>query len=301
MIKYITLFSIVISFLSCSNEQNISSPLSGVWTKIGEVKFVDGKPKDTSFYGDGKYRGNKGKMIKTYSDKNFVWFRYNDKLDSLGVNVGAEIAVQGKYQVINDSLIEYIENLDDKTKVRWADWMNEINSTYTAKIIYGDDEYIQFNLRKDGTGNGELWSRTDSFSKNKNPLVGAYTIKNTIRMENFQPKDTAVWMENDKTSIWFSIFSDNYRTTFFQRIRLDSLGKDNWNGSGLLINYEYVNNTLKEKFDFGTKQPQEAFKGRNSIRETKLDLTSETGFIYRTFGPDRLNGNGNAVFFSKIE
>ena len=94
------------------------------------------------------------------------------------------------------------------------------------------------------------------FSKNKNPLVGVYTIKNEIRMENFQPVDTTVWRENDKTSIWFSIFSDNYRTTFFQQIRLDSLGNDIWNGSGLLVKYEYDNNTLMEKFDFGTKQPQ---------------------------------------------
>ena len=301
MIKYITLFSIAISFLSCSDVQNNSSPLSGVWTRIGDVKFVDGKPTDTTFYGDGKIRGAKGRMIKSYSDENFVWFRYNDKFDSLGVNVGSETAVQGRYQVKNDSLIEYIENVDDKTKVRWADWMNRINSTYTARVIYGDNKYIQFNLRKDGTGNGELWSKTDSFSKNKNPLVGVYTIKNEIRMENFQPVDTTVWRENDKTSIWFSIFSDNYRTTFFQQIRLDSLGNDIWNGSGLLVKYEYDNNTLMEKFDFGTKQPQEAFRGRNSIRESKLDLTSETGFKYRIFGPDRLNGNGTAVFFSRIE
>jgi hypothetical protein len=299
--KYIILIFLSITLISCENEQNNSSPISGVWNRIGNVKFIDGKPVDTIFFGDGKIGKNKGRMIKSYSNENFVWFRYNDKLDSLGINVGQETAVQGKYEVKNDTLFEYILNVDDKTKVRWADWMNRINSTYTAKIIYGGDQYIQFNLSNDGTGNGELWSRADSFTKNKNPLVGAYTIKNEIKFENFQPKDTTVWRENDKTSIWFSIFSDNYRTTFFQRIRLDSLGNDNWNGSGLLVKYEYSNNTLNEKFDFGTKQPQQSFKGRNSSRETKLDLSSETGFTYKIFGPDRLNGNGTAVFFTRIE
>ena len=49
---------------------------------------------------------------------------------------------------------------------------------------------------------------------NKNPLIGVYTIKNEIRMENFQPVDTTVWRENDKTSIWFSIFSDNIEQLF---------------------------------------------------------------------------------------
>ena len=290
-------------FFSCSNEKNDYSGIEGVWQRIGKVSFSNGKPADTLFYNNklpSQKKMVEGKHFKTFSNEHFVWFRYTDFIDSLGVNIGKENVVQGKYEVKNDSLFETIMNVHDDTKERWAEWRKKNNSVYKAKILVAKESYIQYRVKEDGSGSGELWSKVDTFGEKSNSINGAFTINNRVIFENYKPKDTTIWRENDPDRIWFSIYTDNHRTTFFNQTRIDSLGNDTWKGSGLLMNYQIQKDSIFEEFVYGTKQPQKNFKGK-STRKNIIDLSNYENFIYGRFGKGREDGGGAGMLMSRLD
>ena len=153
MKKLILTAVIALAIISCAPPETSSKAigLTGVWDRIGTVNYEDGKPKDTLAF-DAKF-----KQVKVYSAGYFMFVSNGEQMDSLGVDQFIGFAGNGKYEVKNDSLIEYMSHGTDN----YLKWTQGGNNVYRVKLSLSESHYSQYWLDSLGKGRGELYKRIE--------------------------------------------------------------------------------------------------------------------------------------------
>ena len=152
--KKLTLTTVMaLAIVSCTSSETSSKVigLAGVWDRIGTVNYEDGKPKDTLAL-DDKFR-----QVKVYSAEYFMFVSNGEQMDSLGVDQFIGFAGNGKYQVKNDSLIEYMSHGTDN----YLKWIQGGNNVYRVRLSLSENNYTQYWLDSLGNGRGELYKRIE--------------------------------------------------------------------------------------------------------------------------------------------
>ena len=152
--KKLTLTTVIaLAIVSCTSPETSSKAigLAGVWDRIGTVNYEDGKPKDTLAFDD------KFKQVKVYSAEYFMFVSNGEQMDSLGVDQFIGFAGNGKYEVKNDSLIEYMSHGTDN----YLKWIQGGNNVYRVKLSLSESHYTQYWLDSLGNGRGELYKRME--------------------------------------------------------------------------------------------------------------------------------------------
>ena len=152
--KKLTLTTVMaLAIVSCTSPETSSKVigLAGVWDRIGTVNYEDGKPKDTLAL-DDKFR-----QVKVYSAEYFMFVSNGEQMDSLGVDQFIGFAGNGKYQVKNDSLIEYMSHGTDN----YLKWIQGGNNVYRVRLSLSENNYTQYWLDSLGNGRGELYKRIE--------------------------------------------------------------------------------------------------------------------------------------------
>ena len=80
-----------------------------------------------------------------------------EQMDSLGVDQFIGFAGNGKYQVKNDSLIEYMSHGTDN----YLKWIQGGNNVYRVRLSLSENNYTQYWLDSLGNGRGELYKRIE--------------------------------------------------------------------------------------------------------------------------------------------
>ena len=153
MKKILIISVMALAILSCTSPKAASTTLSlqGVWDRMGTISFENGKAIDT-FPFDGK-----SKQVKFFSAEHFIFVSNGERLDSLGVDQNIGFAGNGKYEVKNDSLFEYMSHGTDNY-LRWIEGTDKI---YKVKINLSENHYTQYWLDSLGNGRGELYERME--------------------------------------------------------------------------------------------------------------------------------------------
>ena len=153
MKKIILIAVTALAIISCAPPEILSKTvgLTGVWDRIGTIKYEDGKPKDTLAF-DTKF-----KQVKVYSDGYFMFVSNGEQMDSLGVDQFIGFAGNGKYEVKNDSLIEYMRHGTDN----YLKWIQGGNNVYGVNLSLSESHYTQYWLDSLGKGMGEHYKRIE--------------------------------------------------------------------------------------------------------------------------------------------
>ena len=278
---FVSILSLLL-LTSCAKQKEVTK-LEGIWKRIGDVIYEKGVPSDTIFYEEGKLpkKGSyeEGYHFKTFSKKHFIWFRNFIELDSIGDDSGPEMFIQGKYEVKNDTLFEYFESWHDS-----GEKFVKSRKSLEFKIpVYVDgNRFVQYMIKDDGSGKGELWEKYDEFDINPtNPLVGVWSPVNRVEVdENGQPTVDIFKIKQIKGRQIVWIYSDNHRINSLQTTILDSLGNDTWKGSSQITEIEIVNDSIIDKFKYGLSQPIKHWTNRNNIRKTNFKILNDSMFLY---------------------
>tara|TARA_B100000575_G_scaffold109192_1_gene86964 strand:+ start:55621 stop:56526 length:906 start_codon:yes stop_codon:yes gene_type:complete len=294
----ITVFSIALIF-SCAEQKNTLPTLEGVWKRIGQVKFENSMPIDTIFYPKDSItntrtgKNSPGTRYKIYGGGHSIWFTGALKKDSLGLfsipngNFG-----KTTFSFTKDSIFESFNFWHDRNDGNsWVKNMKDGEIHYKAKYIFDGNRYLQYGLRKDGTGGGELYERIGDYNINPTKLTGNWKRDYHVSVSNKKIGDTTRRDESFKSgNAAFLSFADNKRFVAYNIKYLDSLGNDIFPGRALLSDYEIRGDSLFEKIILRTD-----LKFTNTERVRKIDISGDVLKIFNI----NAEGNGRIVHFNR--
>ena len=106
-----------------------------------------------------------GGRYKILADGHSIWFASRKRVDSVGniLDDFRDVYAKTSYEIRNDSIFEKFNF--------WADPMNKnpnlpsiVKNGFSAKLKINGDNYVQYNLRKDGKASwGEYYERIDTY------------------------------------------------------------------------------------------------------------------------------------------
>ena len=297
--RLITVFFSLSLILSCSKPNEVLPKLEGVWKKIGHVNFKNSMPSDTIFYPNDSITSTKsgknspGVRYKIYGGGHSIWFTGAYKRDSLG-SFSIPNGNFGKttFSYTKDSIFESFNFWHD----RWdgSSYVNKMKDGeihYRAKYIFDGNRYVQYGLRKNGTGGGELYERIDDYNTNPTKLTGNWKRDYHVSISNNKIGDTTRWDYSFKSGFGgFVSYADKKRIGAINVKYFDSLGNDRFPGRALLTDYEIRGDSLAEKIILRTDR-----KFTNSERVRKIDITGDVLKIFNI----NAEGNGRIVHFNR--
>ena len=297
--RVITIMFLTALVFSCAEQKESLPKLEGVWKRIGQVNFENSMPSDTIFYPNDSITNIRtgenfpGNRYKIYAGGHSIWFTGTSKRDSLGLfsipngNFG-----KTTFSYTKDSIFESFNFWHDRNDGNsWTNKMKDGEIHYKAKYIFDGNRYVQYNLRKNGTGGGELYERIGDYNINPTELTGNWKRDYHVSFSNNKIVDTTRWDDSFKSGYGsFLSFADNMRIGAFNVKYLDSLGNDRFPGRALLSDYEIRGDTLFDKVILRTDR-----KFTNSERARKIDIT---GDVMKIFNVNN-EGNGRIVHLNR--
>ncbi len=294
----ITVFSIALIF-SCAEQKNTLPTLEGVWKRIGQVKFENSMPIDTIFYPKDSItntrtgKNSPGTRYKIYGGGHSIWFTGAYKKDSLGLfsipngNFG-----KTTFSFTKDSIFESFNFWHDRWDgSSYTNKMKDGEIHYKAKYIFDGNRYVQYGLRKNGTGGGELYERIDDYNVNPTKLTGNWSRDYVVRISKNEIVDTLRYDYSFKSGYaGFLSFADNKRIWAYNSKYLDSLGNDRFPGRALLSDYEVRGDTLVDKLILRT--------GNFSLGEKRTRKYEIDGDVFKLYNINA-EGNGRIVHFNR--
>ena len=162
---------------------------------------------------------------------------------------------------------------------------------YKAKYIFDGNRYVQYGLRKDGTGGGELYERIDDYNINPTKLTGNWKRDYHVSVSKNKIGDTIRRDESFKSGNGaFLSFADNKRFVAYNYKYLDSLGNDIFPGRALLADYEIRGDSLVDKIILRSDRKLTDFE-----RARKIDISGDVLKVFNING----EGNGRIVHFNR--
>ena len=162
---------------------------------------------------------------------------------------------------------------------------------YKAKYIFDGNRYVQYGLRKDGTGLGELYERIDDYNINPTKLTGNWKRDYHVSVSNKKIGDTTRRDESFKSgNAAFLSFADNKRFVAYNIKYLDSLGNDIFPGRALLADYEIRGDSLFDKIILRDDRKLTDYE-----RARKIDISGDVLKVFNING----EGNGRIVHFNR--
>ena len=294
----IIVFSITLIF-SCAEQQDALPMLEGVWKRIGHVKFENRMPSDTIFYPTDSItnirtgKKSPGTRYKIYGGGHSIWFTGAYKKDSLG-SFSIPNGNFGKttFSYTKDSIFESFNFWHDRNDGNsWVKKMKDGEIHYKAKYIFDGNRYVQYGLRKDGTGGGELYERIDDYNINPTKLTGNWKRDYHVSVSKNKIGDTIRRDESFKSGNGgFLSFADDKRLVAYNIKYLDSLGNDRFPGRAMLIDYEIRGDSLFDKIILRDDRKLTDFE-----RARKIDISGDVLKIFNL----NAEGNGRIVHFNR--
>lgn len=294
----IIVFSITLIF-SCAEQKNSLPILEGVWKRIGHVKFENRMPSDTIFYPTDSItnirtgKNSPGTRYKIYGGGHSIWFTGAYRKDSLG-SFSIPNGNFGKttFSYTKDSIFESFNFWHDRLDGNsWVKKMKDGEIHYKAKYIFDGNRYVQYGLRKDGTGGGELYERIDDYNINPTKLTGNWKRDYNVNVSKNKIGDTIRRDESFKSGNGhFLSFADDKRLVAYNLKYLDSLGNDRFPGIAMLIDYEIRGDSLFDKIILRDDRKLTDFE-----RARKIDISGDVLKIFNL----NAEGNGRIVHFNR--
>ena len=297
--RFITIIFLIVLAFSCAEQKEVLPKLEGVWKRIGQVNFENSMPSDTIFYPNDSItnvrtgENSPGTRYKIYAEGHSIWFTGTSKRDSLGsFSIPNGNFAKTTFSYTKDSIFESFNFWHDRNDgTNWTNKMKDGEIHYKAKYIFDGDRYVQYNLRKNGTGGGELYERIGDYNINPTELTGNWKRDYHVNFSNNKIVDTTLLDYSFKSGYGgFISFADNMRIVAFNGKYLDSLGNDRFPGRALLFDYEIRGDSLFDKVILRTDR-----KFTNSERARKIDMT---GDVLKIFNVNN-KGNGRIVHFKR--
>ena len=297
--RFITSISLLALIFSCAEKKEVLPNLEGVWKRIGHVKFENSMPSDTIFYPNDSITNTRtgknipGTRYKIYGGGHSIWFTGAFKSDSLGsFSIPNHNFGKTTFSFSKDSIFESFNFWHDRNDGNsWTNKMRDGEIHYKAKYIFDGNRYVQYGLRKNGTGGGELYERIDDFNVNPTKLTGNWSRDYVVRISKNEIVDTLRYDYSFKSGYaGFLSFADKKRIWAYNSKYLDSLGNDRFPGRALLSDYEIRGDTLFDKFILTT--------GNFSLGEKRIRKYEIDGDVFKLYNINA-EGNGRIVHFNR--
>mgnify|MGYP001171673401 FL=1 len=299
--KNFFLISLIFLFISCSSEQK-SISIEGAWEWIQTINYKNNIPQDTvpRFTFKGKKVG--GKFLKFFVDDHLIWIGRRNAGDSTAKgNVDKGAALLAKYSLKNDTLTEFLYRGTDGTD-NFINKNGGIGSKYVAKInMIDENTFIQ---RKIGSpdARGELWVRSSS-GDDKFNLNGAYTTsgKHYFYKNNIL-SDSTIYSQENRTTFGDRLFVSDYEILLYNRVNLDSDGKDRFPGVAYVAKLDKINDSIfSQNFIVNTSNQDKNLSRR--IRQNKhirMFKRRNNNMIVSHPESNLDSGNLRLVYFNKL-
>ena len=149
-----------------------------------------------------------------------------------------------------------------------------VKNGFRAKLKINGDNYVQYNLRKDGKASwGEYYERIDTYKVNPTEFTGAWERVSTIPIRNSEYMDTVPYIAKNESSVGsFLITADNKRIWCFNFENLNEEGIDTNPGAALFSSYSMNDGKITDSLIYGTTSARSNYKRFNNLRVRDYSL-----------------------------